>query len=426
MKKITLSVALLLFGGAYMANAQVGIGTTEPHASALLHIDAKDKGVLIPNISLTALDAALPVGSPAESLLVYNTNETIGKGFYFWSANKWNRITDGTNINELITNYLTENTENNNNLGEVVKTHESKTVVVEVKEDNKLIGYNYFSEKAIQDNVPLTAEATNDNGVYFIDVAGIVTKFLDFDPNNPGETNTIINKLKEIIKAMESKTTIEKVVGGETSEGTVTVKYEYANEAHIQNPTENEKQTIDLTADVANLIKNNKTIKNEITTIINNNADGGGNVYYGPISDTSGDVLYRIDANGTKIEIDFLSNPEIINKIKEIVTIDYNITEGDQVVVTTNNKWVNGKDLKVWVKKHNQSTASSNFTVAGAPTNMNTIAKVTVISEDGKTNLGTFSNVQKNGSDFKFTSGIGMFSSSVNAGNYTILVEFTE
>lgn len=188
----------------------------------------------------------------------------------------------------------------------------------------------------------------------------------------------------------------------------------------------NEKQTIDLTADVANLIKNNKTIKNEITTIINNNADGGGNVYYGPISDTSGDVLYRIDANGTKIEIDFLSNPEIINKIKEIVTIDYNITEGDQVVVTTNNKWVNGKDLKVWVKKHNQSTASSNFTVAGAPTNMNTIAKVTVISEDGKTNLGTFSNVQKNGSDFKFTSGIGMFSSSVNAGNYTILVEFTE
>ena len=302
---------------------------------------------------------------------------------------------------------------------------ESKTVIAEIKEDGKLTGYYYINEQAIAAGVTKDNVQGNEPGVYKINVSEIVTNFLDFDPENPGNTNTIIEKLKEIIKTMESKTTIDKVEGGEASEGTVTVKYEYANEAHIQDPA-NPKQIIDLTADVANLIKNNKTIKNEITTIINNNADGGGNVYYGPISDTSGDVLYRIEANGAKVEIDFLNNPDIINKIKEIVTIDYNITEGDQVVVTTNNKWVNGKDLKVWVKKHNQSTASANFTVAGAPTDMNTIAKVTVISEDGNTIIGTFSNVIREGSNFKFTSGMGVFSSNVAAGNYTILVEFTE
>lgn len=45
MKKITLMAALL--GSAYFSNAQVGIGTPTPNASAMLDITATNKGVLI-------------------------------------------------------------------------------------------------------------------------------------------------------------------------------------------------------------------------------------------------------------------------------------------------------------------------------------------------------------------------------------------
>ena len=65
----------------------IGINTTgnAPDASAILDISSSTKGLLIPNVSLTALNAASPLTSPATSLLVYNTNASItyGKGYYY-------------------------------------------------------------------------------------------------------------------------------------------------------------------------------------------------------------------------------------------------------------------------------------------------------------------------------------------------------
>lgn len=71
-------------------HAQVGINTITPDAGSILEIDAEDKGVLIPRVNIADLTNIAPVtGSSTESLLVYNTNTTTGKGFYYWSGTNW-------------------------------------------------------------------------------------------------------------------------------------------------------------------------------------------------------------------------------------------------------------------------------------------------------------------------------------------------
>jgi hypothetical protein len=69
--------------------AQVGINTTTPDPSSMLDINASDKGLLIPRVSIPNLNAASPITTPVVSLLVYNTNITTGIGFYYWNGTKW-------------------------------------------------------------------------------------------------------------------------------------------------------------------------------------------------------------------------------------------------------------------------------------------------------------------------------------------------
>lgn len=80
---------LLLLIFPLFLNAQVGINTTTPDASAMLDISATNKGLLIPRVSIPNLNAAAPVTAPVTSLLVYNTNTTTGTGFHYWDGAKW-------------------------------------------------------------------------------------------------------------------------------------------------------------------------------------------------------------------------------------------------------------------------------------------------------------------------------------------------
>ncbi len=88
----------LLSAGLHAQN--VGIGTSTPHPSARLHIEDNARGLLIPNVALTATNVAAPVTSPATSLLVYNTatNGTgataVTPGFYYWDGSQWVRLAD--------------------------------------------------------------------------------------------------------------------------------------------------------------------------------------------------------------------------------------------------------------------------------------------------------------------------------------------
>jgi uncharacterized protein (TIGR02145 family) len=54
-----------------VANAQVGINTTSPNASAALDITSTDKGLLIPRMTTAERDA---IASPANALLIWNTS----------------------------------------------------------------------------------------------------------------------------------------------------------------------------------------------------------------------------------------------------------------------------------------------------------------------------------------------------------------
>ena len=77
------------------ANAQVGIGNTDPDQSSILDISATDKGILIPrvsldNVSITQLDG---INTAASGLLIWNTNLTTaggsGIGFYYFNGVLW-------------------------------------------------------------------------------------------------------------------------------------------------------------------------------------------------------------------------------------------------------------------------------------------------------------------------------------------------
>jgi hypothetical protein len=96
MKK-TVFIGLLVVGFTKIS-AQVGIGTTNPHASAKLEIAASDKGFLPPRVALLATDNASPISNPATGLLVYNTatagasGKEVAPGLYTWNGTVWERL----------------------------------------------------------------------------------------------------------------------------------------------------------------------------------------------------------------------------------------------------------------------------------------------------------------------------------------------
>ena len=64
----------------------VGVGTSTPDNSALLDLNATNKGLLLPKVSLTSTADASTVSAPAKGLLVYNNNTAMspqGEGIYY-------------------------------------------------------------------------------------------------------------------------------------------------------------------------------------------------------------------------------------------------------------------------------------------------------------------------------------------------------
>lgn len=87
---------MFLFHKTY---AQVGIGTTTPDSSAILHLNDPKKGLLLTSIALTSANDAATIPSPATGLLIWN-NGTGGftpAGLYYWNNNQWNSLSSGSN-----------------------------------------------------------------------------------------------------------------------------------------------------------------------------------------------------------------------------------------------------------------------------------------------------------------------------------------
>ncbi len=103
MKKVILFIVLVSVF-ALKVNAQTGIGTTTPHASAKLEVSATNKGFLPPRVTLTTATDATTIASPAEGLLVYNSG-TVGlqAGYYYWNGTSWATIATATSAGSGVT-----------------------------------------------------------------------------------------------------------------------------------------------------------------------------------------------------------------------------------------------------------------------------------------------------------------------------------
>jgi hypothetical protein len=76
-----------------------GIGTLTPAASSLLDVTSTTKGVLIPRMTKTQRDAIV---SPAQGLLIYQTNST--PGFYNYDGSVWTAVTPKAGANKTLNN----------------------------------------------------------------------------------------------------------------------------------------------------------------------------------------------------------------------------------------------------------------------------------------------------------------------------------
>ena len=124
-KKIVEIVVIILF--ASTANAQTGIGTTTPNASAKLDITSTNKGFLPPRVALTAANVFAPVTglsgttelATAAGLLIYNTATSgttpnnVVPGYYYWNGTAWIQISGGLVIESKSASFSLAASDNN-------------------------------------------------------------------------------------------------------------------------------------------------------------------------------------------------------------------------------------------------------------------------------------------------------------------------
>jgi hypothetical protein len=103
MKK-SLGVLFITVFITLQVEAQTGIGTTTPNASAKLEVASTTQGFLPPRVALTATNVFSPIvgtSSTATGLLVYNTASTgnapnnVVPGYYYWNGTVWVQISNG-------------------------------------------------------------------------------------------------------------------------------------------------------------------------------------------------------------------------------------------------------------------------------------------------------------------------------------------
>ena len=124
-KKIVEIVVIILFVST--ANAQTGIGTTSPNASAKLDITSTNKGFLPPRVALTAANVFAPVTglsgttelATAAGLLIYNTAisgttpNNVVPGYYYWNGTAWIQISGGLVIESKSASFSLAASDNN-------------------------------------------------------------------------------------------------------------------------------------------------------------------------------------------------------------------------------------------------------------------------------------------------------------------------
>lgn len=144
-----------LFLISYSQN--VGIGTNTPNASALLDISSTTKGLLIPRMTNTQMNA---IASPAAGLMVFNTTDSL---FYVRKNSGWAKLvptasgnnnwtTNGNDIYNTNTGNVGIGTstpiharfEVNSSIGAAVAMFAPEKFGVTIEADNPEVGFNYY------------------------------------------------------------------------------------------------------------------------------------------------------------------------------------------------------------------------------------------------------------------------------------------
>lgn len=104
MKLSTLSTRIFLASfciltNVWISNAQVGVNTTSPDASAALDITSSNKGFLMTKVALTGTDDVSTITpAPTTGLLLYNTatagssGNEVTPGYYYFNGSSWRRF----------------------------------------------------------------------------------------------------------------------------------------------------------------------------------------------------------------------------------------------------------------------------------------------------------------------------------------------
>lgn len=377
MKKIMLIVVVV--GGSYFANAQVGIGTPNPDSNAMLEIKSANKGVLIPRMELKSLTSSEPISSGndlREGLLVYNISASLPVGFYSWdmSGKKWLKLQSSNDYDLL--NYLVPSNPNANpNAG---LTHTSVVYDSNAKKFYT-VTYDpttrkYIREEMNMDELIATTETATKIQKAVVVANGELPAFVDSDV---------------------------KPVAADVKVGDVF--YEYKGEDGLFS-------YINLSADVQNIIQNNQTIKNEITNIV----EKGGNVYYTEtgIDNIPAKSLYEVLPDKTKKEIKVGGSNTVINNGDTIIT-------GDKI---------DGKDvlmIKKAVKVTNATT--DGVDVGRLPDGKTKVAGVQsiVLYKNGLLVATAFTDLRVANTRIDFNLGQGSMYMTLPTGNYDAIIQFT-
>ena len=166
MKKV---VFILLASCTFVkANAQTGIGTTTPDASAKLDVTATDKGFLPPRVALTATSSANPTTSPAAGLLVYNTAtagtapNNVVPGYYYWNGTTWvnfiaSNSSTGLTNDQTNTSYTLSAADN----GKIITLNNAGAITLNVP--YYFVGFNCMILQKGAGQVTLTINGTTTN-----------------------------------------------------------------------------------------------------------------------------------------------------------------------------------------------------------------------------------------------------------------------
>jgi hypothetical protein len=93
MKRNLIILTTLFLASTIYVQAQVGIGTTTPNASAALDVQSTTKGVLLPRMTAAQ---RIAIAAPADGLIVYQTDAI--SGLWMRISGVWIRLTNTSDL----------------------------------------------------------------------------------------------------------------------------------------------------------------------------------------------------------------------------------------------------------------------------------------------------------------------------------------